>query len=144
MFSFSFSFSFSFFFTLSFFYFNVKNGVTPLYIAAQEGYEQIVQFLLEKGNPNVDLPTKVLLLIVFFLFLFLFQFLIFLFFFYLKVGTTPLLVAAQEGHEQIVQLLLEKGNPNVDFANEVILLIISFSFFFFFFFFSLSHFSILM
>ena len=59
--------------------------MTPLYIAAQEGDEQIVQSLLEKGKPNVDLPDQVLLLILvsflfLFLFLFLFHFLIFLFF----------------------------------------------------------------
>ena len=68
------------FFSFSFFYFfHQKDGVTPLSIAAENGDEQIVQILLEKGKPNVDLPDKVILLIVFF-FLFLFQFLIFLFF----------------------------------------------------------------
>ena len=43
-----------------FFFFHVKHGVTPLYIAAQEGHEQIVQILLEKGEPNVDLVTEVI------------------------------------------------------------------------------------
>ena len=56
-------------------------------------------------------------------------------------------MAAQEGHEQVVQILLEKGKPNVDLADQVILLIVSFSFSFSFSFshfsyFSLSHFSI--
>ena len=46
-------------------------------MVACEGHEQIVQLLLEKGNSNVDLETKVLLLIVSFFF----HFLIFLFFF---------------------------------------------------------------
>ena len=54
-----------------------------------------------------------------FLFLFLFQFLIFLFF-YLKDGATPLYIAAQIGHEQIVQILLEKGKANVNLAIEVL------------------------
>ena len=45
-------------------------------------------------------------------------------------------VAAFEGDEQIIQILLEKG-ANVDLATEVVLLIVSFSFLF-----SLSHFSI--
>ena len=50
-------------FGFSFFY--LKNGITPLHIAAQNGHEQIVQLLLEKGKPNVNLVTKVLLLIAF-------------------------------------------------------------------------------
>ena len=51
------------FFPLSHFsiFFNVKNGITPLFIAAQNGREQIVQILLEKGKPNVHLPMKVFL-----------------------------------------------------------------------------------
>ena len=80
MFLFFFPFFFFFFFTFSFSdsFFDVKDGVTPLFFAAQEGYEQIVQILLEKGA-NVDLADKVILLIVFFFFFF-FYFLIFLFF----------------------------------------------------------------
>ena len=67
--SFFFPFFFFFFFTFSFSYsfFNVKDGVTPLLFAAQEGYEQIVQILLEK-EANVDLAEKVILLIVSFFF----------------------------------------------------------------------------
>ena len=111
-----------------FFILNVKTGVTPLSIAAQFGYEQIVQLLLEKGEPNVDLADQVILLIVSFSF----HFLIFLFFILnVKTGVTPLYIAAQKGHEQIVQLLLEKGKPNVDLATEVILLIVFFLFFHF-------------
>ena len=102
----------------------LKDGITPLFIAAHEGYEQIVQLLLEKRRPNVDLPDKVLLLILFFffffLFLFLFHFLIFLFFFYAKDGRTPLYVAAQEGYEQVVEILLKKGNANIDLATKVL------------------------
>ena len=59
--------------------------------------------------------------------------------FNVKDGVTPLYIAAERGYEQIVEILLEKGKPNVDFADEVILLIVSFLFFSFF---SLSHFSI--
>ena len=131
--SFSFSFSFSFF-TFSFFYFffNAKDGRTPLYVAAQEGHEQIVQILLEKGKPNVDLANKVLFCIDCFFFFFTFSFFYF-YFLNVKNGVTPLYIAAEKGHEQIVQLLLEKGEANVDLAKKVILLIVSFSFFFFFF-----------
>ena len=118
---------------------NVKYGVAPLFVAAQGGYEQIVQLLLEKGKANVDLPNKVILFILFFFFFF-FQFLIFLFF-NVKDGETPLFVAAQNGHEQIVQILLEKGKPNVDLSNKVILFILFFFFFFFFFFFQFLTFS---
>ena len=132
---FFFIFSFSHF-SIFFFFFNVKHGRTPLYVAAFKGYKQIVQILLEKGKPIVDLANKVLFcLIVFFFFFFVFfHFLIFLFFFFLnqKNGMTPLYVAAAQGHDQIVELLLEKGKPNVDLANKVLFcLIISFSVFFF-------------
>ena len=48
------------FFLNVFLFFNVKDGETPLYIAAQKGCEQIVQLLLEKGKPNVDLAEEVL------------------------------------------------------------------------------------
>ena len=134
-------FFFSFSFSDSHFsiFLNVKTGATPLFIAAREGHKQIVQILLEKGKPNVDLAKKVLFLFVFFFFFF-FQFLIFRFFIHVKNGATPLYVAAQEGHEQIVEILLEKGKANVDLPDKVLLLIVFF--FFFFLFFSISHFSI--
>ena len=125
-----FFFFFLFQFLIFLFFFNVKYGRTPLFIAAEEGQEQIVQILLEKGNPNVDLPDKVILLIVSFSFLFLFfSFLFsfsFFYFFYLKYGVTPLYIAACEGHEQIVQILLEKGEPNVDLPDQVLLLFVFF------------------
>ena len=59
---------FSSFFTFSFFSFlhfflNVKKGITPLLIAAQEGHKQIVEILLEKGRSNVDLAERVLFFI---------------------------------------------------------------------------------
>ena len=120
----------SFFFSLSLiflFFFNVKGGLTPLFIAAQNGHEQIVQILLDEGKPNVDLANQVILLIVSFFFS-LSHFSIF-FLKNVKTGVTPLFMGAQNGHEQIVQLLLEKG-ANIDLATEVLFLIVSFFFHF--------------
>ena len=97
-----------FFFTSSlffYFFFNVKNEVTPLCVLLlKKEMNKIVQILLEKGEPNVDLADQVLLLIFFYFFFFFFHFFIFLFFFIhvVKDGKTPLFLAAQEGHEQIV------------------------------------------
>ena len=51
-FSFSFSFSFLYFFSLKF-------GATPLYLAVDRGHERIVQILVEKGKANVDLANQV-------------------------------------------------------------------------------------
>ena len=76
----------------------------------------------------------------FFFFFFFFSVSHFSIFLNVKDGATPLLIASQNGHEQIVRILLEKGNPNVDLPTNVIFLIVSFSFSFFFF--SVSHFSI--
>ena len=74
---------FFFFFSLSHFsiFLNVKDGVTPLYIAAFQGYEQIIQILLKKGA-NVDLADQVILLIISFFFPFFFLFLFTFSFFY--------------------------------------------------------------
>ena len=97
----------------------------PLHFAVQKNKNQIVQILLEKGEPNVDLADKVILLLessFSFLFFF-FLFLIFLFFFYFKNGITPLHVAVREGFEQIVQILLEKGGANVNPQKKVLFLL---------------------
>ena len=121
---FLFLFLFFLLFYFRFFFFNVKDGTTPLYMAAQNGYERIVEILLKKGNPNVDLATDVLLfyndiLNLIDLVSFLFFTFSFFYFFYQKDSVTPLCIAVRNGHEQIVQILLEKGNPNVDLPTKV-------------------------
>ena len=60
-------FFFFFFFLIFFIFLNVKDGATPLFMAAWKGHEQVVQILLKKGA-NVDLADKVILLIVSFFF----------------------------------------------------------------------------
>ena len=81
------------FLKISFSHFSfLKDGFTPLFVAALKGCSQVVEILLEKGA-NIN--------------------------FFSKKGTTPLCVAAQNGHEQVVQLLLEKGRANVDLPREV-------------------------
>ena len=87
---------------------------TPLSVAVCEEHEQIVQILLEKGA-NVNSQEK-----VFFFFVGLVK-LFFLFFFLSKGGFTPLYIAAENEYEQIVQILLEKGKPNVDLADQVLI-----------------------
>ena len=63
-----------------------KDGVTPLWIAAQQGHLEVMKVLLEKGAV-VDAKTN--------------------------DGFTPLLIAAEYGHLEVVRMLLEKGaNPN--------------------------------
>ena len=164
-----------FFESFSLFFFHLKSGVTPLYVAAQNGHEQTVQILLEKGKPNVDLADQVIFVDLisfsfsfFFLLIFLpffvlillkksnsfsyfefvdliyfsfsfshflifsfshfliFSFSLFLFFsfslffFSQKGGFTPLHIAVYKGHEQIVQILLEKGGANFDLKNQVL------------------------
>ena len=117
------------FFLIFIFFLNVKDGRTPLFIAAQNGDKQLVQILLEKGESNVDLPDQVLFFSFSFFFFLFFSFSFFYFFLIRKEGATPLSIAAENGDEQIVQLLLEKGKANVDLPNLVLLLIVSFSFF---------------
>ena len=127
--------------------FKSKTGETPLYIAAQKGCEQIVQILLEKGKPNVDLAEEVLFSNYFNLWVGDFSFFFFILSIFdvnVKDGRTPLYIAAQKGYDQIVQLLLEKGKPNVDFTSQVILIssyydILNWKNILFLFFFSLSH-----
>ena len=110
-----------------------KNGATPLFIAAQNGHEQIVDILLEKGKANVDLATKVLILFAAFFFLFSFSKSFFSLF--LKDGTTPLFIAAFNGHYQVVQILLEKGGAIVDLQGKVYFHFVPFFFFDFYFYF---------
>lgn len=58
------------------------NGVSPLYIACQEGHDDIVQLFLSNGA-NINKCTQ--------------------------NGASPLIIACQEGHERIVDTLVRNG-----------------------------------
>jgi len=59
-----------------------NNGATPLFIACQNGHENVVKYLLEHGvNINKELND----------------------------GWTPLIIACCKGHENVVKYLLEHG-----------------------------------
>ena len=69
-----------FYFLIFFFFFYQKNGRTPLSIAAERGFEEVVKILIEYGS-NIDLQDKVF---IFFFFLSIFSFFICCLFF--KIG----------------------------------------------------------
>ena len=98
----------------------MKDGVTPLCIAAEEGDEDIVQVLLDKGA-NIDHSDE-----VFFLIKLIISFDLF-FLFLLKDGITPLISAAENGFEEIVEILLMKGANGNCFT--IVCLLLSFFFF---------------
>eukprot|EP00947_MAST-08B_sp_MAST-8B-sp1_P000962 g962.t1 len=69
-----------------------KSGVTPLFVAAQEGHTAVVQALLAGGaDPSLRRKTD---------------------------GATPLFMAAQKGHAGIVKALLLGGGGEVQEAEE--------------------------
>ena len=61
----------------------IKDGWTPLLIAAQQGHLEVVRCLIEEGKVNVNQA--------------------------LTTGETPLHVAVQNSHEAVVKLLIESG-----------------------------------
>mmetsp|Transcript_24269 Transcript_24269/g.33318 ORF Transcript_24269/g.33318 Transcript_24269/m.33318 type:complete len:163 (+) Transcript_24269:133-621(+) len=69
--------------------FKESGNTQALYVAAENGFPEIVQILLERGA-KVETP---------------------------KNKKTPLYIAAQRGHQRVVQVLLEKG-ANMNFLNE--------------------------
>eukprot|EP00952_Eustigmatos_sp_NYUAD-ZCMA_P012158 48928-Eustigmatos_ZCMA.PRE.1 len=60
----------------------IKDGMTALYIAAERGFEDVIQVLLS-NRAHVNIPRD--------------------------DGTTPLLVASSNGHAKIVARLLDAG-----------------------------------
>lgn len=68
----------------------MKNGATPLYVASQEGYTDIVKLLL-KTNANPTFKTN---------------------------GITPLFMARQSRHLDIVSLLLNADSDTNFQAND--------------------------
>ena len=65
----------------------LKDGATPLYMASQSGYTDIVRLLIQaNANPNLQL---------------------------LSDGSSALHIASQRGHSDVVRILLDaKANPN--------------------------------
>ena len=60
----------------------MTNGATPLFMAAQEGHIEVVQFLVYSGANKDQCKTN---------------------------GATPLCIAAQEGLIEVVRFLIESG-----------------------------------
>uniref|UniRef100_A0A671Z148 Ankyrin 3 n=1 Tax=Sparus aurata TaxID=8175 RepID=A0A671Z148_SPAAU len=88
-----------------------KSGFTPLHIAAHYGNINVATLLLNRGAA-VDFMARVSLfcpLLVLNSFSFLFTHLLFVFF--IQDGLTPLHCGARSGHEQVVEILLDRGAP---------------------------------
>lgn len=64
---------------------------TPLFIAAQKGYNAIIEKLLEHRSRAIDTPNR--------------------------RGTTPLFAAAYAGHASTVELLVQRGSKAIDTLN---------------------------
>jgi hypothetical protein len=70
-----------------------EDGRTPLSLAAEKGYEAVVQLILETSRANVDSPDT--------------------------FNRTPLSLAAERGYEGVVKLLLETGRADVNSFNSI-------------------------
>ena len=68
-----------------------ERGCTALLIAAEEGHDQIVRMLLERGGADPNVGTA-------------------------DDGATPLLFATETGHLDAVKVLVEVGRADVDLA----------------------------
>uniref|UniRef100_A0A3Q2WGP3 Ankyrin 1 n=1 Tax=Haplochromis burtoni TaxID=8153 RepID=A0A3Q2WGP3_HAPBU len=87
-----------------------QKGFTPLYMAAQENHLEVVKFLLENGA-NQSIPTEVPLtsLLTSLSFSFHESTSLLVLSGVLQDGFTPLAVALQQGHENVVALLINYG-----------------------------------
>ena len=68
-------------------------GSTALVQAAQQGFVEVVRFLVEEGKADVDKART-------------------------STGSTPLLMAVQKGHTEVVRFLVEEGKADVDKVNK--------------------------
>ena len=138
------SFFIFFFESFSIFFCILKDGVTPLFVAAQNGHEQTVQILLEKGKPNVDLADEVIFidLISFsFLFLFFSLFSLFTFFVIRRMEELLFILLLVKDMNKLFKFYWKKENQMLILQMRLFLLI-WFLFLFFFFFFHFFHFSL--
>ena len=70
-----------------------STGETALFQAAQQGFVEVVRFLVEEGKADVDKART-------------------------SDGATPLFMAAQKGHTEVVRFLVEEGKADVDKVND--------------------------
>ncbi|RYP10462.1 hypothetical protein DL764_000645 [Monosporascus ibericus] len=69
-----------------------KHGQTPLFLAAEQGHEAVVELLVERDDVEADSKDE--------------------------DGQTPLLLAARKGHEAVVKLLVERDDVETDSKDE--------------------------
>ena len=97
--------------------FLIQDGCSPVYVASHNGHKDVVDLLVSAGA-DIHLATKVCIFIIHI-------FLWYTYFHIMQDGNVPLVVAAEKGHAQTVQRLLELG-ANVNHQNKVMICMVTF------------------